>query len=563
MKRNHFFYYFYVKELDNSKILNSKIWVIILTVLLFYSFIVYGYRLPVDFGTYVDEGDFGRDLYYFYLVSKGNLPYVNFNWIYGPLTPLLYGLTFKIFGVSAFIALTLWYLQYIVCVYLIYYIIKDFSNHLFAFLGAMLFIIYYEGFLLLVFNHITGLLFILLCWFILNKYLDSGNNKYLYLFSVSCFLITITKLNMGLAFTFPIFLILAGYNLLNKKDFKHVIKAGLLYLLLCLFVYMPLILYSPVDQLHKSFPYSSKYLTMIPHTFIQSLLYADNEFISIFNSHINGALLILFSIYTSNIWYFIVALSGIAMSIVIYKTKGKENTDYLYIIILSTTIISCSNEFFLIKSFYSLRLWCLCSAIILIFYILNYILIILKDNKYLKPLMIIVTAIFAVGFMAKSYLFFFPNSLNSVYCSQERLKISTTRLPWHIAMSKTIQYILDHTKQTDKLLAIPYCSLYNFVSKREAPSRYTEFLLISGVTEEDEKKVIKDIEKNRVNTILYINKVGPSYTGFGYFGESHCKILDRYIKDNYRIDNSYYSDYLNGIKIPVIFYLRKTPYNDK
>jgi len=50
----------------------------------------YAYLLPVDFRGSCDEGDIGRDLYYFYLVSKGQLPYIDFNWIYGPLSTVLH-----------------------------------------------------------------------------------------------------------------------------------------------------------------------------------------------------------------------------------------------------------------------------------------------------------------------------------------------------------------------------------------------------------------------------------------------------------------------------------------
>src|ERR1700684_984460 len=51
-----------------------------------------------NFQTYLAQGDHGRDLYAAQAVWRGELPYKNFWWVYGPLMPYYYGLFFKIFG---------------------------------------------------------------------------------------------------------------------------------------------------------------------------------------------------------------------------------------------------------------------------------------------------------------------------------------------------------------------------------------------------------------------------------------------------------------------------------
>src|ERR1700691_2727007 len=48
--------------------------------------------------SYLAQGDHGRDLYAAQAVYRGELPYKNFWWVYGPLMPYYYGLFFKIFG---------------------------------------------------------------------------------------------------------------------------------------------------------------------------------------------------------------------------------------------------------------------------------------------------------------------------------------------------------------------------------------------------------------------------------------------------------------------------------
>src|SRR5208283_3814855 len=53
-----------------------------------------------NFQGYLAQGDHGRDLYAAQAVYRGELPYKDFWWVYGPLMPYYYGLFFKIFGVQ-------------------------------------------------------------------------------------------------------------------------------------------------------------------------------------------------------------------------------------------------------------------------------------------------------------------------------------------------------------------------------------------------------------------------------------------------------------------------------
>ena len=116
------------RKLDFEKIAQSPLWIIAVLLVIFCTLAIYGYNLPLNYASPTDEGDFGRDLYCFELVSKGQLPYIDFHWIYGPLPVLLYGLCFKMFGVAAFNALTLWYIFYIATVITIYFLIADISQ---------------------------------------------------------------------------------------------------------------------------------------------------------------------------------------------------------------------------------------------------------------------------------------------------------------------------------------------------------------------------------------------------------------------------------------------------
>ncbi len=51
-----------------------------------------------NYQDFLSQGDHGRDLYAAQAVYRGELPYKDFWWVYGPLMPYYFGLFFKIFG---------------------------------------------------------------------------------------------------------------------------------------------------------------------------------------------------------------------------------------------------------------------------------------------------------------------------------------------------------------------------------------------------------------------------------------------------------------------------------
>ena len=83
----------FVKPLSRSFIANKTTF-LILSVL--YTII---YVWPeLNFQDMLAQGDHGRDLYAFEAVLKGQLPYKDFWWVYGPIMPYYYGLFYKISG---------------------------------------------------------------------------------------------------------------------------------------------------------------------------------------------------------------------------------------------------------------------------------------------------------------------------------------------------------------------------------------------------------------------------------------------------------------------------------
>ena len=128
-------------------------------------------------------------------------------------------------------------------------------------------------------------------------------------------------------------------------------------------------------------------------------------------------------------------------------------------------------------------------------------------------------------------------------------------------MYQGIEYLQNNTSPEEKVFSLPYNMLYNFLSERDNPSRYSEYMYLSGITDKDEYKIINDLEKNKVRIILVSQKAGPILLGVGFFGKTHCKILDKYIKDNYSTDICYSFNDKNIKRVaPICFYKRKTQF---
>lgn len=544
--------------MDNNKsksFFNSNIWILLLTVVFAYIFSIYYQMWPLSS---TSEGDFGRDLYDFYLVSKGQLPYVDFNWIYGPLVPLLYGLMFKIFGVSVLNAVSLWFLIYFIAIVLMFYLVKSFSNAFIGFLAGSTLLISY-GIIAQTFNHITGVCFIILALMFTKKYLDTSQPKFLYLCSLSTFFLAITKLNIGIAFAVPLFFFILLYSYLNKKPLLHIIGSIAMLIGLTFIVYGSLIYLSPIDQLHKSFPYSQKSIMLPVTNFASSLFEADAALIT-YEIAKHKYFNLFYFIYSLNLWYFIIMFLGLIFAYYIYKKETLSSPNLFYILILSFCAIACTHEFIIAGTAYSLRFWPLISLIVLVSFIAQYLLDNWNTKKYFKPIFITFCVLLFIGLSGKLYIASLYQRYYNHYCPYQRVKVGFINFPWFITMFKASEYIKANTLPDEKLFSLPYNMFYNFVTEREQPSRYCEFLYITGLTDKDQQKVIEDIEQNKVKLILYSRKVGGKILGMGNFGQTHCIILDKYIKENYNLDISFYFKDLNYEVAPISFYKRKTPF---
>jgi hypothetical protein len=230
---------------------------------------------------------------------------------------------------------------------------------------------------------------------------------------------------------------------------------------------------------------------------------------------------------------------------------------------MSLAALLSTNEFVYIGTFYSLRFWTLPIETILLFYMIRYIVITYSDKKYFKQIFGTCFSVLLLVILIKFYFLVIFNRVESYYCPYKKVRIEFTNVPWYLRVSKVSDYIEKNTAPDDKILALPYNMFQLYIMNRESPTkRYNEFLYLSHVTLEDQVEVIKALEKEKVKTILYAVRKGPRSSGIGKFGKTHCALLDKYIKDNYEVDVSFYFKKSYYYVHPIAFFKRKTPFKD-
>src|SRR5271154_4263409 len=109
-----------------------------------------------NFQDYLSQGDHGRDLYAAQAVYRGELPYKDFWWVYGPLMPYYYGLFFKVFGthISSMILGKL--ILRILGGVLICLSMLEISSEIAAFLCACWFMLFHQDFFF-TYDHLGGI----------------------------------------------------------------------------------------------------------------------------------------------------------------------------------------------------------------------------------------------------------------------------------------------------------------------------------------------------------------------------------------------------------------------
>jgi hypothetical protein len=121
------------------------------------------------------------------------------------------------------------------------------------------------------------------------------------------------------------------------------------------------------------------------------------------------------------------------------------------------------------------------------------------------------------------------------YFSLPRGRIYLANSPaWIATVEQTTAFLNKTLKNQELFFALPYDCLYYYLTDKKTPTRQLIFFEHIKIPPEQEKSVIAELEKNRVNYVLLSNRAFASQEhGLGLLGTSYCPLIGKYIQDNF------------------------------
>ncbi|MFA5088393.1 MAG: hypothetical protein WC552_05100, partial [Candidatus Omnitrophota bacterium] len=152
-----------------------------------------------DFQAYVDQGDHGRDLYCFKKTLDGAVPYRDYSWLFGPLMPYYYGLFYRLFGISIQSVLLGQNLLILLTGTVVYLLCSVFLSPPLSFACALWYWAFRGVEFFYTYNHTGGIAVLLFVLYLLLKYIKEPKSLYAFAGFLCLFLLTMIRLNMGIA----------------------------------------------------------------------------------------------------------------------------------------------------------------------------------------------------------------------------------------------------------------------------------------------------------------------------------------------------------------------------
>lgn len=484
-----------------------------------------------DFQYYLAQGDHGRDLYCFKKTMEGALPYRDYSWLFGPLMPYYYSIFYLLGGVTIQSVLLGQGLLVLLAGILVYLTCAVFLSPAMSFVCALWYWAFRGAEFFYTYNHIGGLAALLAAVYFLFRYIRGNRLFPVCAGFISVFLLALIRLNMGLA-------VLAAFVLsLVLADFAHKDPAALrkrrLYVCLSLavlagtfLIYWLLLHPLPEYAVSQSFPYGKSQRTDYLPSVSASIFYAWHMIVSYFNAT-----------WAQRAFGALLALAGLQSAILIFSRKTPAEFKRNMILVFASLFIfllAGSHEFIASGVFY--RLYWIFPVLFIIIFCLIAAAAKNISSRAVKTLILV--TLFLPPFWTiqnehrKIRLFKRPEHMLLV----GKNKIYTMQHPaWFRTVGAAVDFIKANVPPEEKILVLPMDPLYLFLGERDSAARQLVFFEHINVPEEQERKIITDLEKEKTAWVLISSRADSPEPGLGTFGKTYCPLLAKYIADNFAV----------------------------
>jgi len=482
----------------------------------------------LNYDDIIAQGDHGRDFYCFRAASRGEIPYRDFWWVYGPLMPYYYAVFLKIFGIS--IKSILWghFALYVLCGLIIFLMLSPFIPLTFAYIAALWSWTFGMDFFY-TYNHIGGVFFLLTTMWALAAYIRKGQPLALWGGALSIFLLCFIKINFGICafivFTMMVYIkdkLQAPPVLSEQKLFYSIM---LLILPLCtIIIYLLLIKDLPAYAFKQCFPYlagdhphHAEPLTMIATWWTSIALTINADW--------------------PNRIFFVLLLTSIVKTFLILKEDRQKLLRHpVVLMIISLFFFYVINlHEFLVSGVLYRTFWSQIFSIPLIFLFIGFTAKQLKQSLR-RPLWMILILIVILNY-SNTYQAVRIEKNPAHYLDLKHAQVYLGNTPsWITAVKETTEYLQSHLREDETFFALPYDPIYYFLTDRRSPTRQLIFFEHINIPPEQEEKILEELEQKKVNWVALSSRFFDQHPGMGILGKTYCPLIGSYLKENFKVE---------------------------
>ena len=475
----------------------------------------------------LSQGDHGRDLYAAQAVYRGELPYRDFWWVYGPLMPYYYGLFFKIFGNQITSILIGKLILKISGGILICLGLMEITSELTAFIGACWFLLFQQDFFF-TYNHLGGLVMILGTAYCLLTYIKKNSPQAAFGALAFVFTLCLIKINFGLA-ALAVSVITIGITDLvrrtsvstYKKLFFALAFTGLP--LLVFIIYWFILKGLSIPEIRQCLPYmeGDQPYSMAPLQAI--MIFLQNTFHTAASNRENLCFALLINTCTLRCLYLILKK----------KIDAPRQTALLLSFgMLSLFYLANCHEYLKSGVWYRV-FWSQPLSMMIIFILIDTATQSIHRFARIAVFLFLAVLVVSCGFTAVSR----ANAAKtpSRYLSVPRGDVYVDNSPsWITTVEETAAFLNKTLKPDELFFALPYDCLYYYLTGKRTPTRQLIFFEHIKIPPEQEKSVIAQLQRNHVNYILISNRAfARQEHGLGIFGRTYCPLIAAYIQDHF------------------------------
>jgi len=477
----------------------------------------------------LSQGDHGRELYAAQGVLRGEQPYRDYTWQYGPLMPYYYGLMQAILGVGARSLLLGMALLRVATALTVFAILRKLTTPIIAVTGCWWLLLFHREFPH-TFSHAGGLMTLTLVTLLVLRYLSDARPRDLLWGIAVCFVLLLQKLNFG-AIGLASLAAAAAYVELERGPGERrarLAAAAAIPLagLSALAIYALMLAGLPEYSIRESLPFF--YAESDPRV---SLAEGIAELAHIYSRMLER--------YPHTAVGSLLVLAGLACWLPTLRRRGAFEVPTTRAILVIGLVYGASlHEFVLSGVPYRLR-WTDASAALLVLLFANELQKRIGDRG--SRLLLCGLGLFCAYFTVvglvdvarlRSHSKPLDHDLLDIYADND----ADNDASWREVVYETTSYLDENVASDERFFAAPYEPIYYFLTEQPTPTPSTMIMEFMNISEEQEAQILADLNRSKVRWIVLSNRAWSSNeVGVGVFGATHARRLALWIEENFEV----------------------------